>query len=223
VTTVNDFGFQSEPATHPELLEWLAHDFVQQGWQIKRLHKMIVLSRVYQSTSRATADVERLDPENKYLSHVPKRRLEAEAIRDNALAVAGLLDRTMYGEGTLDESMKRRSIYFRVKRADMIPMLQVFDWPDSQTSCGVRPTTTVAPQALLFLNSPQVKTWAAGFAARLAPEKTRSAQVALAYRIALGREARESELQLGTRFIDTRGLTAYCQALLGLNELIYID
>jgi hypothetical protein len=167
--------------------------------------------------------------------HRPRRRLEAEVIRDNLLAVGGRLDPTMFGPGTLDEGMRRRSIYFTVQRSRMIPFLQVFDWPDSLTSAGARPTTVVAPQALLFLNNPQVRDCAAGFTSRLLPaaRKSLSEAVDLAYRLAFGRPPTEREREEGRTFLSERraapgvsleaALSEYALALLSLNEFIYVD
>ncbi len=233
VSTVNDFGFQGDPPTHPELLEWLANDLVSHGWKLKRVHKLLVTSRAYQLASgeRGAGSAERKekDPENKLWSHRPRRRLEAEAIRDNLLAVAGVLDSKMYGPGTLDQGMRRRSIYFQVQRSQLIPMLQVFDWPDTLTSASARPTTVVAPQALLFLNNPHVRSWANSFAGRLKPtaEKNPAAAVELAYRLAYGRPPSAKERDEGVEFLRSgkleKSLQDYALVLMSLNEFIYVD
>lgn len=138
VSTINDFGLQGDRPTHPELLDWLASDLVANGWKLKRLHKQILMSRAYRLSGSRTAENMLRDPDNRLWWHRPRRRLEAEAIRDNLLSASGQLDQAMFGPGTLDESMRRRSIYFTVKRSQMVPMLQVFDWPDTLTSmvCG---------------------------------------------------------------------------------------
>ena len=206
VTTLNDFGLQGAPPTHPKLLEWLAVDLVQHGWKLKRLHKLMVMSEHYRET-RPT-------------SH----RLEAEAIRDSLLSVSGLLDTTMYGPGTLDESMRRRSIYFQVKRSALIPMLQVFDWPDTLTSAGVRPTTTVAPQALVFMNSPMVHAYAKGFAKRLQPALNESpeAAVKLAYQMAFARLPSDNEVSMAIKYLREHTLEEYALVVLSLNEFIMV-
>ena len=225
VSTVNDFGFQGDPPTHPELLEWLAHDLVGHGWTLKRMHKLMVMSRTYQLSGAATASGAALDPDNRLWHHRPRRRLEAEAVRDALLAVGGRLDPAMFGPGTLDEGMTRRSVYFTVKRSRLIPMLQVFDWPDTLTSAAARPTTTVAPQALLFLNSPHVRTWAAGFAARLDAADP-AAAIDRAYRLAFARPPTAAERREGLAFLAGRGaggLAEYALALMGLNEFVYVD
>ena len=223
VSTVNDFGFQGDPPTHPELLEWLAKDFVAHGWDVKRLHKQIVTSRVYQLAGTPTASGKEQDPDNRLWHYRPKRRMEAETIRDNLLAVSGTLDKTMYGPGTLDQSMKRRSIYFTVQRSQLIPMLQVFDWPDTLTSASARSTTVVAPQALLFLNNPNVRAMAKAFAAKLATAKTPEATVTLAYETAYGRLPTAEEIADGVAFLKTAPVIDYALVLMSLNEFIYVE
>ena len=229
VSTLNDFGFQGDPPTHPELLEWLANDLVTNGWKLKRVHKLMVTSRAYQLAGTATESAKKLDIDNKLWSHRPRRRLEAEAIRDNLLAVAGVLDTTMYGPGTLDQGMKRRSIYFQVQRSQLIPMLQVFDWPDTLSSATARSTTVVAPQALLFLNNPHVRSWANAFALRLKPtaEKDPAAAVELAYRLAYSRPPTAKERDEGVEFLKAgkldKALQDYALVLMSLNEFIYVD
>jgi hypothetical protein len=224
VGTLNDFGMQGDHPSHPELLEYLANDLVAHGWSLKRMHKLIVTSRAYRLAGTPQAS----DPDNKLCSHRPRRRLEAEAIRDNLLAVGGLLDPTMYGPGTLDQGMRRRSIYFTVQRSQLIPMLQVFDWPDTLTSASARPDTVVAPQALLFLNNPQVRSWANGFADRLKSAMTKgpAAAVELAYAIAFARKPSRPEIEEGVSFLTehgVKGLAEYALTLMSLNEFIYVE
>lgn len=234
VSTLNDFGYQSEAPTHPELLEWLANDFVAGGWKLKRVHKEMVMSHTYQLSGATTPTALTADPDNKLWWHRPKRRLEAEAIRDNWLAVSGQLDPTMYGPGLADESMKRRSIYFRIQRSQLIPSLQVFDWPDTLTSASARTTTTVSPQALLFLNNPNVRSAANAFAEKVKPhaEKSLASGIDWAYRAALGRLPSKEESEAGLDFLNRRGakdgkldkaLQEYALVLFSLNEFIYVD
>jgi cytochrome c553 len=236
VSTLNDFGKQGEPPTHPELLEWLANDFVQSGWDVKRMHKKMVLSKAYalgsieyrvRSTESKAVPVgeTKKDPDNKLFWRRDKHRLEAEAIRDNLLAVGGVLDTTMYGPGTLNQAMTRRSIYFQVQRSQLIPMLQVFDWPDTLTSAGARSTTVVAPQALVFMNNANVKAWASGFAKRLQPafDKSPADAVDLAYRTAFARPPSQDELKLGVDYLKAGTLAEYALALMSLNEFIYVE
>jgi len=136
----------------------------------------------------------------------------------------------MYGPGTLDESMRRRSIYFFVKRSKLIPMMTLFDWPDALGGLGQRSSTTVAPQALAMMNHPQVRAYANAFAKRLMPTATRSVPGAVrtAYRTALSREPDSEELQDAVSFVQQQadldtGLTSFCQAMFGLNEFIYVE
>jgi hypothetical protein len=181
-----------------------------------------------------------------YLWRWSPRRLEAEAIRDSLLAVTGELDRTMYGPGTLDERMRRRSIYFTVKRSKLIPMLQLFDAPDANQGIGRRATTTVAPQALLLINSPIVREWALAMARRVSTARTSdSAEISpdetlrRAFQSALSRDPSADELAQALGFVNRQmqmyqtdgqhahaaelALADFCQTLLGLNELIYVQ
>jgi hypothetical protein len=235
VATINDFGLQGDTPSHPELLDWLAADLVSHGWRLKRLHRMIALSQAYRLSGTVNPAGMKADPDNRLFWRRPRRRLEAEIIRDNLLAVAGRLDRTQFGPGTLDENMRRRSIYFTVQRSRMIPMLQVFDWPDSLTSAGARPTTVVAPQALLFLNNPQVHACADGLAVCLLPaaQKGLPQAVERAYALAFSRPPHPRERDEGVAFLTARraaaggslerALADYALVLLSLNELIYVD
>jgi len=204
---------------------------VSHGWTLKRVHRLMVTSRTYRQCGTASDAGRRADPDNKLWGCRPKRRLEAEAVRDNWLAVSGRLDRTMYGPGLEDEGMTRRSIYFRVQRSRLIPMLQVFDWPDTLTSAAARPTTTVAPQALLFLNNPHVRAAAASFAASLRPYAEEGGAVDRAYRVAFGRPPTAAESAAGVEFLAARmsdggadrALLEYALVLFSLNEFIYVD
>ena len=236
VATPSDFGMQGDRPTHPELLDWLARDLVEHGWRLKRLHKQIMMSAVYRLSSAHDAEKAAADLNNLYRWRWTPRRLEAEAVRDSLLTVAGLLDHTMYGPGSQNEDMLRRSVYFFIKRTELIPTLMLFDWPEHLIGIGRRPSTTVAPQALMFLNSPQARRYARGLSQRLnglqGPRAIRQA-----YLIAYGRPPNRDELADGERFLErqrqsyeTRGKTNaaslartdYCQTLLGLNEFLYI-
>jgi len=190
----------------------------------------------------AIVDPERTagDPENAYLWHRSRQRLEAEAIRDSMLAVSGQLDETMYGPGSLDESQKRRSIYFTIKRSQLIPSMMLYDAPDSLQGLGQRAATIVAPQALAMLNSKQVQEYSMALAERLTKKHPESidAQIAAGYEIALARLPDETELADSVAFVqkatesyqaaknerpEAQALADFCQVLFGLNEFIYID
>src|SRR5205814_271761 len=144
---------------------------------------------------------ESLDPENKYFCRRTPRRLEGEAIRDCMLAVSGALDATMFGPGTKDEHSKRRSIYFTIKRSELIPSMVAFDCPEPLVSQGLRPTTTVAPQALLVLNGPQVRDWAENLAKRLESGGSPPLFVTRAYQSTLGRKPTHAESHDAIEFL----------------------
>ena len=230
VASANDFGFQGEPPSHPELLEWLASELVNNGWRLSHLHKLIVLSNTYQMGDAPNPNNTRIDPKNRWLWRRPARRLEAEAIRDSALAASGALDRTMYGAGTLDLAMKRRSIYFQVKRSQLPPVMQLFDWPDTLTSLGERSVTTTPTQALVFINSREIRKLAEAFAASFVNV---SDPVQAAFTRALGRDPELHEVTQSTEFIKAQtlarsgnrqaALADFCQALMGTNEFIYVE
>ena len=236
VATPNDFGAQGERPTHPELLDWLAADLIRHGWRLKRLHRLILTSAVYVQNSRFDEARAAVDRENVYHWRRTPRRLEAEPIRDSMLAVAGMLDTRMYGSGTLDPNMRRRSVYFFIKRSGLIPTMMLFDWPEHLVSIGQRSTTTIAPQALLFLNSPQARQYAEGFARRL--EGSPAAVVERGYWLAVGRGPEDREEALALAFLaqqadvyrragranaDHLARVDFCQALMSMNEFIYVD
>ena len=237
VATPDDFGLQGEAPSHPKLLDWLAADLIHQGWTLKRLHRLIMTSAVYRQDGSTDAERLAIDPTDVDLWRMAPRRLEAEAIRDAILAVSGGLDLRMAGPGTLDERMNRRSVYFFIKRSQLIPSLMLFDWPEHLVSIGRRSVTTTAPQALMFLNGPEVRRSAEGFATRLPGDSVAEA-VRLAYRIGFGREPRPSEVEQAADFVDAQSsayardgvphprklaLVDFCQALLGMSEFIYIE
>ncbi len=240
VATPNDFGFQGERPTHPELLDWLASKLIASGWDLKAFHKLMMTSAVYQQSSEFDQADFRVDPQNKWCWRFSPRRLEAEIIRDSMLSVGGELDRTMFGRGTLDERMKRRSIYFMIKRSKLIPMMQIFDSPEPLVSVGDRPSTTIAPQALLFMNNSNVRGYARSFARSLAStaEKSLANAVITGYIAAIGRPPNDDELNGNVAFIESQtksyqsdnqnpprelALADFCQVLMCLNEFIYID
>ena len=236
VATPSDFGRQGDPPSHPALLDWLARDLIDHGWRLKRLHRLIMTSAVYRQSAAYDEEKAVADVNNVYRWRWTPRRLEAEAMRDSLLTVSGLLDRSMYGPGAMRSDMRRRSVYFFIKRANLIPVMMLFDWPEQLVGIGRRPSTTIAPQALMFLNSPQARSYAEGLARRLDGLQGRSA-VQQAYRIAYGRTADADELAAAEEFLDrqrrsyanegqvdasTLALTDYCQTLLGLSEFLYI-
>ena len=238
VATPNDFGVQGIAPTHPELLDWLAQRLIAGGWQLKPIHKLIVLSAVYGQDSAYSEAKAKVDVENQLLWRRTPRRLEAEVIRDSLLQVSGQLDRTMYGPGTLNEGMKRRSIYFMIKRSKLIPSMQLFDSPEPLVSQGKRPATIIAPQALMFMNNPQLRTYATTLAAKLSAAGDTAKSITLGYRLTLGRPPTATELKASQAFIDLQSasyqkagrkdagalaLTDFTQVLFGLNEFVYMN
>jgi hypothetical protein len=190
VRTPSDFGAQGERPTHPELLDWLARDFIDHGWDMKRLHRLILLSATYQmQSSGASQHALDSDPENRLLCHFPRRRLDAEAIWDNLHAAAGTLNLKQFGPPVMPELSKeelsglfdekswkatkdpaesdRRGIYLFERRTFLFPILDAFDPPDVMTSCPRRFETTVPTQALALLNSAVAQSQARQFARRL--------------------------------------------------------
>jgi hypothetical protein len=229
VRTVNDFGARCDPPTHPELLEWLANEFVKSGWKLKPLHRLIMTSAVYLQDTAFDAAKEKLDPDNRLLWHRRPQRVESEILRDSMLAVSDTLNPQMFvpsfkspvaPEAIQARNMKdpypndlkdtpetrRRSVYMFHKRVVHQPLMQAFDGPDAAASCGRRENTTVAPQALALLNDKFVRARALDFAQKV--EKKAGAQIEaqcrLAWSLALGREPSTTELQSGTAFLDTQ-------------------
>jgi hypothetical protein len=140
------------------------------------------------------------------------------------LAVSGVLDKTMFGPGTRDENSKRRSIYFNIKRSQLIGSMVAFDQPEPLVSQGARPTTTVAPQALILMNSPQARQWADGLAKRVSGAGDAAKQIAMTYRLCFHREPKAAELATGLDFLNSgASLADFCQVVMSLNEFVYVN
>jgi hypothetical protein len=240
VATPDDFGRQGLPPTHPALLDYLAGELIRGGWRLKPIHKLLVTSAVYAQSTQHDAAKSKIDPENTWHWRRTPRRLEAEVIRDSMLAISGQLDRKMFGAGTLNEASKRRSIYFTVKRSKLISTMQIFDAPEALVGVGARPSTTVAPQALLFMNNVHVRGYAKALAAQLAKQSGDSTDVAIrqGYLITIGRTPTDTEKADLTAFLASQtasytaakkanarelALTDLCQTLMSLNEFIYAE
>jgi hypothetical protein len=233
VRTPNDFGTQGEPPTHPELLDWLARDLMDHGWSLKRLHRLILLSKTYQMQSVAAGRGLQVDPENRLLWHFPRHRLEGEAIRDTMLACAGSLNRKPSGPpvvpllsgpeltGLFDAKLKwpitknaaehtRRSVYLLVRRTFTYPLFAAFDPPAVMTSCPQRTRTVVPTQALTLLNSPLVREQSVAFARRLLKECGDSPAdiVPRAWQLAFCRSATRTEIERAQSFLRTRTTAA---------------
>ncbi|MCC6696807.1 MAG: PSD1 domain-containing protein [Candidatus Hydrogenedentes bacterium] len=239
VATPSDFGLQGEPPTHPELLDWLAIELVNNGWRLKPIHRIIMTSATYRQSAAIDEAKMAADNQNKLCWHHPRKRLEAEIIRDAMLSASGTLDPTPFGPGTL-EPHQRRSIYFFVKRSKLIPMMTLFDAPDATQGMGERPATTIAPQALLMMNNALVRQCASSLAQRVCPQQAVAPDEAVraAYRLCVGRapddveltdalaflkEQEQSYLTEGNQDAGGAALADFCQILLSLNEFVYVD
>jgi hypothetical protein len=236
VATPNDFGAQGDWPTHPELLNYLAQELVQGGWKLKAVHKQIMLSAVYMQTGELRSEAANIDPNNNLWWRRPPRRLEAEIVRDNVLAVGGGLDTAPFGPGTLDVNSPRRSVYLTVKRSQPVPMLQMLDAPEAIQSVGERSRTTVPTQSLAFMNSPLVRKQAESLAKTLKSQAAENLADAIeqGYLATLGRRPTDAERRRVTAFIEQQtasygptgrdqALGDFCQVLMCLNEFVYID
>jgi hypothetical protein len=204
VATPSDFGARGDPPSHPQLLDWLAGELVRRKWSLKAMHRLMMTSTVYMQGTDSDADRDRIDPENYLLWRRSLQRLEAEVIRDSMLSVSGLLDDRMFGPGSLDEGQRRRSVYFRVKRSRLIPLMLLFDAPDALQGIGRRPSTTIAPQALAMMNHASIRTYARGFSRRVLPAARLSLETAVgdAFLIALGRPPSPDEASVARTLIE---------------------
>src|SRR5579862_526216 len=233
VNTPSDFGFQGQRPVDPELLDYLARQLIANGWRLKPIHKLIMTSATYLQDSKFDKAKAEADPENKLFWRRRSVLLEAELIRDAMLSISGQLDTRMYGPGTLNEGERRRSVYLTVKRSHLIPMLALFDAPSATIGVGQRPSTTIAPQALALMNNSYVREFAGAFAKRIAPnaETPFEESVKNGYLIALGRAPDADELKDSVEFLNEmsketnreKALADFCQALMGLNEFVYVE
>jgi len=217
VKSLGNFGKMGSRPTHPELLDWLSNEFVRQGWRIKPLHRLILTSRAFRQSSVVSAAPIEGDPENALLSRMPLRRLEAEALWDSCLLVAGCLDETPFGppvpvqvrgDGLVTPGQNgnawRRSIYGQQLRKEVPTLMELFDLPQMNPNCLERSESIVAPQALHLMNDGVVRALAARFAQRVrreaGPDPER--QVQRAYAIAFARSPLETEQQLGVELLE---------------------
>jgi len=226
VATENDFGVMGQAPSHPELLDWLASELITQGWRLKPLHRMILLSSAYQMSCAPNPAAAKVDPDNTLLWRQRQRRLEAEVVRDAVLAVSGQLNPQMAGPsiypalpqavldgqsrpgdgwGKSDEQQAaRRSIYIFVKRSLAVPELDLLDMPDTTSSCDRRAVSTTGPQALTFMNGEFMQQQARRLAERLQREAgaDSQAQIQRAFALTLCRQPRDQELQAAVQFLE---------------------
>ncbi|RLS35913.1 MAG: DUF1553 domain-containing protein [Planctomycetota bacterium] len=261
VRSSSNFGLMGDPPTHPDLLDWLAAELVDGGWHLKSLHKKIMLSRAYRASSQANADALAVDPLNDAFWRYDMRRLSAEEIRDSIIVASGRFNPKMEGPGvTVDipkeilagqsqpgsgwgtaseEEQARRSVYIKVKRSLLTPILADFDMADTDSPCPVRFVTTQPTQALGMMNGEFLQKQAKVFAMRVKAEAGGpdaadvAAEVSLAYQIGLARDPSADEVARGVALIDTledadgvgpgRALELFCLMLLNTNEFAYLD
>jgi hypothetical protein len=255
VDTPGDFGVLGQRPTHPELLDWLAGELPRQDWSLKRMHKLVMSSTAYRQSSRRDSADDTVDLYGRY----PVRRLEAEAVRDRILATAGRLDRTQFGpsvavtedavgQAVTPDDRPRRSIYLQIRRTKPVAFLATFDAPAGELNCDRRISSTVAPQALMLMNSEFILQQAGHFARRLREPPAAGfcgplpdalpGMVARAWDVAYQRPATPDEADHACRFVrrqqqqlrsakapdpELAALTNLCQQLLSANEFLYVD
>ncbi|WP_435015636.1 PSD1 and planctomycete cytochrome C domain-containing protein [Tundrisphaera sp. TA3] len=236
VGTSSDFGRKGDRPSHPELLDWLASTFVQEGWSLKAMHRLILRSATYrQGAEHPAPEVGmKADPENRLLWRMTSRRLEVEPIHDAILAVSGELDASVGGPA-VDFSKPRRMVYLKVLRNKRDPLSDGFDAPDSSSTTPQRNISVTPLQALLMINGPWGLERARGFARRVgdaAPDE--DGRVELAYRLAFGRRPDPSERADARAFLrdqaarsaeepEKTALVDFCHALLNASEFLYVD
>jgi hypothetical protein len=240
VETSNDFGVNGTLPSHPELLDWLAAEFIRSGWSVKYVHRLIMTSGTYQQSSQIEPQSAEIDRNNRLLSHYSSRRLESEAIRDCLLYISGELNLSMGGpgysffnsRGGLDgfvprtdftSNEMRRMIYSHKVRMEQVPVFGAFDCPDAGQSLPRRGQSTTAIQALNLFNSPFVMDRAAKFAQQISAAKHDvRQQITLAFRRTLGRAPSETELQAASSVVQTHGLEILGRVLLNSSEFLFI-
>ncbi len=257
VRSPNNFGLQGDRPTHPELLDWLADEFMSRGWSVKALHRLIMTSQTYQMSSRGQPEALQSDPQNDWFWRFDMRRITAEEIRDSILALTGDLNLRMFGPGIFVEipaevmagqsqpgkgwgqssasEQARRSIYIKVKRSLLTPILESFDVAETDRSAPVRFVTTQPTQALGMLNSRFLNQQAELLAARLRREagEDQRQQVRLGLQLATLRRPTETEVTRGVELMEKlraqdgatteAALKCFCLMTLNLNELVYLD
>ena len=243
VATPNDFGVSGARPSHPELLDWLAVKFIESGWSVKALHRLIVNSATYQQTSRWNAQASTLDADNQLLWRFSPHRLEAEALRDAMLAVSGQINLGMGGpsfrpftvasfnsdfyepKDLIGPAFNRRTVYRVNVNSGKDPLLDAFDCPDPSVKAPRRGVTTTPLQALALMNNSFVQRQAAQLAERALKDADNDVPGAVqsAYHRALGRAATGKELNRATVVAKERGLSHVCWALLNSTEFVYVE
>jgi hypothetical protein len=243
VKTPNDLGFSGGQPSHPELLDWLAAEFRQQGWSLKRMHRLIVNSAAYRQSTQANPKAQEVDSGNVFLWRHTPSRLEAESIRDAILVVSGELNPVPGGPGFRDFKMynhkgswvydpidpegaefNRRTIYRTWARGSIHPLLGPLDCPDPSSAAPARSVTITPLGALSLMNTSFVLRMSAQFAKRLEAERSDlRSQAVRGFELAFARTATPRELDLTVAFIGRNGLTAFCRVLFNANEFLYLN
>ncbi len=252
VATSDNFGQLGEEPTHPELLDYLAGRFISDGWSLKKLHRLMVLSSTYRMASRADATSDEQDPTNRFLHRMPIVRLEGEAIRDAMLSVSGSLNAEMFGpsipphltpfmagrgrpkkSGPLD-GKGRRSIYINVRRNFLTPLLLAFDYPEPFTTIGRREASNVPAQALIMLNNPLVHSLSESWARRIVegPIDDLDGRIVAMYERAFSRPPTSNELAAASEFVEERlkeydgdelrAWRDFCHVTFNLKEFVFV-
>ncbi len=233
VRTPNNFGKLGDPPDNPELLDWLAEEFIRSGWSIKAMHRLIMLSSTYQQSSAAAPETLAADPDNHLFGRMSRSRLESEALRDSLLAVAGKLDTSTGGRAFRDFATPRRTLYLMTVRSDRGTYQSLFDAADPTAIADKRVDSTVAPQALFLLNNPFVLNQAEALVQRMQAEGRHddAGRISWLYQTLYARPPGEEETRIGQAALTSarNGATEnlawqqYVHALLCTNEFIYID
>ncbi|MEM9657261.1 MAG: DUF1553 domain-containing protein, partial [Planctomycetota bacterium] len=209
VRTPDNFGRMGDRPSHPELLDWLAIRFENDGWSLKKLIRLVLTSDAWQRSVEKSARAAKVDPENRLLSHAHVRRLEAEAVRDALLSVSGQIEHQLGGPSVGGES-RRRSVYLRVARNSLDPLLRTFDFPEPFSAVGRRSVTNVPAQSLLLLNSPQVSSYADAWAVQMleeVPTQNEAERIQRMFTAAFARPATADELQRVRQYLANMRLT----------------
>ncbi len=233
VRTPSDFGLRSDPPSHPELLDWLAATFIEDGWSLKMLHRRILLSAAYAQRSDDRAEAARIDPENRLLWKMPRQRLDFEATRDSLLFVAGKLDRGVGGPSVtapLAATANRRTLYSFLDRLNVPGLFRTFDFPSPDATSPQREDTTIAPQALFLMNHPFVLEAARNVLRRpeIANEKDATKRIDRMHQLLFARPPSPHERELATAYLKSGSDTSaawerYVHALLQTNEFVWVD
>jgi mono/diheme cytochrome c family protein len=220
VRSASNFGQLGDRPSHPELLDYLANRFVHEGWSVKKLQREIMLSAVYQLSTASTAAADAADPENRWLSHATRRRLEAEAIRDELLFVSGNLEVDSVGgkPAQLDADNHKRTVYGFISRRKLNPYLSLFDYPVPNATSEARNQTNVPAQRLFFMNSPLVLA-----ESKVLTQKTPT--IDELYNRLFQRPPTAQERQLGQQFLaqSNNNWPQYAQVLMSSNEFLFIN